>query len=260
MATLRVTFLGTATSIGIPVIGCDCEVCQSTDPKNKRLRSSIYIETDDFRWVVDTGPDFRTQCLRENIRELDAVIYTHSHMDHVVGFDDLRRFTFGDDVDLPLYATKGCLDDLKRMFSYAFSGENRYTGYIKPNPKEITGPFQLGECQVIPLPVDHGKVETIGFHFQLPGGRRFAYISDCKTLHPESIETLQGVDVLVLDALRFTPHPTHMNFEEALAMRSQLGAKETWFTHFTDEVDHEKAQATLPKGVALAYDGLKLEI
>ena len=259
MEKLRVTFLGTATSIGVPVIGCDCDVCQSSNPRIKRLRSSIYVETDACCWIVDTGPDFRTQCLRENIRRVDAVLYTHSHIDHVVGFDDLRRFTFGD-VDLPLHATKSCLADLKRMFSYAFNGENCYTGYIKPAPHEITGPFQLGECEVIPLPVDHGKVETIGFHFQLPGGLRFGYVSDCKTLRPETIAALEGVDVLVLDALRFTPHPTHMNFEEALAMSARLSAGETWFTHFSDEIDHEKAQATLPKGVALAYDGLKLEI
>lgn len=256
---MRVTFLGTGTSIGVPVIGCDCAVCQSTDTRNKRLRSSIYIETEACCWVVDTGPDFRAQCLRENIRRVDAVIYTHSHMDHVVGFDDLRRFTFGD-IDLPIHATASCMDDLRRMFGYAFSGENRYTGYIKPAPHEIEGPFVLGECVVTPLPVQHGKVETIGFHFQMPGGRRFGYVSDCKILMPETIRVLEGVDVLVLDALRFTPHPTHMNFEEALAMREQLGAGETWFTHFSDEVDHEKAEAALPKGVALAYDGLKLEI
>ena len=259
MEKLRVTFLGTATSIGVPVIGCDCPVCQSPDPKNKRLRSSIYVQTEAASWVVDTGPDFRTQCLRENIRHLDAVLYTHAHMDHVVGFDDLRRFTFGD-TDLPIHATEACLEDLRRMFSYAFNGENRYTGYIKPAPHPITGPFKLGKCQVTPLPVEHGKVETLGFHFQMPGGKRFGYISDCKTLHPESIALLENVDVLVLDALRFTPHPTHMNFEEALAMRTRLGAKETYFTHFSDEVEHQKAQAELPKGVALAYDGLKLEI
>lgn len=256
---MQVTFLGTGTSIGVPVIGCDCAVCQSTDPKNKRLRSSIYVKTEACCWVVDTGPDFRTQCLRENIRRVDAVLYTHGHMDHVVGFDDLRRFTFGD-VELPIHATKACLDDLKRMFDFAFNGENRYTGYIKPAPHEIDGPFRLGNCTVTPLPVTHGKLETIGFHFQMPGGPGFAYVSDCKTLLPETVEALKDVDVLVLDALRFTSHPTHMNFDEALAAREFLGARRTWFTHFSDEVDHEKAEATLPKGVALAYDGLKLEI
>ncbi len=260
MEKLRVTFLGTATSIGIPVIGCDCSVCRSEDPRNKRLRSSIYVETDACCWVVDTGPDFRTQCLREDIRQVDAVLYTHSHMDHVVGFDDLRRFTFGHDIEMPIHATAETLDDLQRMFHYAFNGENRYTGYIKPNPHVIDGSFQLGDCEVTPLPVSHGKVETIGFQFQLPSGPRFGYVSDCKTLSEAAEETLREVDVLVIDALRFTPHPTHMNFDEALATAERLNARQTWFTHFSDEVDHQKAEATLPKGVALAYDGLKLEI
>ena len=260
METMRITFLGTGTSIGVPVIGCDCQVCQSPDPRNKRLRSSIYVETEHGCWVVDTGPDFRAQCLRENIRRVDAVLYTHGHIDHVVGFDDLRRFTFGEGVSLPIYATKACLADLRRMFRYAFSGDNRYTGYIKPMPREIDGPFRLGDCEVIPVPVDHGEVETIGFLFRTPAGRRFGYVSDCKTIPPESILALENVEVLVLDALRFRSHPTHMNFEEALAMRQRLGAQQTWFTHFSDEVDHEKAEAMLPKGVALAYDGLKLEI
>lgn len=206
MEKMRVTFLGTGTSIGIPVIGCDCAVCQSEDPRNKRLRSSIYLETEAESWIVDTGPDFRTQCLRENIRKVDAVLYTHAHMDHVVGFDDLRRFTFGD-VELPIHATRECLDDLRRMFHFAFSGENRYKGYLKPAPHEIDGLFRLGDCEVSPLPVDHGKVETIGYHFELPGGGRFGYVSDCKRLLPESMDRLQGVDVLVLDALRFTPIP-----------------------------------------------------
>ena len=142
MESMRVTFLGTGTSIGVPVIGCDCDVCQSSDPRNNRLRSSIYVETESCCWVVDTGPDFRTQCLRENIRRVDAVLSTHALMDHVVGFDDLRRFTFGD-VDLPIHATESCLEDFKRMFAFAFNGENRYKGYIKPRPQEITGPFQL---------------------------------------------------------------------------------------------------------------------
>ncbi len=257
---MRITFLGTATSIGVPVIGCDCDVCQSDDPRNKRLRSSIFVETPECQWVVDTGPDFRTQCLRENIRHLDAVLYTHAHMDHVTGFDDLRRFTFGADAELPLYGTEECLGDLKRMFHYAFNGENRYIGYIKPKAMVIDGPFQLGTTEITPLPVNHGRVETIGYLFTKPDGRRLAYISDCKTLSPEAERLMQGVDVLVLDALRFREHPTHLNFSEALQLRKDVGARQTWFTHFSCDVDHEKAEATLPKGVGLAYDGLKLDL
>ena len=257
---MRITFLGTATSIGVPVIGCDCAVCQSDDPRNHRLRSSIFVETPECQWAVDTGPDFRMQCLRENIRHLDAVIYTHAHMDHVVGFDDLRRFTFGKDADLPIHGTAECLADLKRMFHYAFNGENCYIGYIKPRPIEIDGPFQLGSTEITPLPVEHGRVTTIGFLFTKPDGKRLAYISDIKRLSPEAEALVQGVDVLILDALRFREHPTHLNFSEALQLRADVGARQTWFTHFSCEVDHEKAEASLPNGVALAYDGLKLEL
>ena len=146
------------------------------------------------------------------------------------------------------------------MFAFAFNGENRYIGYIKPKPVEIEGPFTLGSTTVTPLPVEHGKVTTIGFLFVPANGKRIAYISDCKRLHPEAEALVQDVDVLVVDALRFREHPTHLNFDEALALREAVGARQTWFTHFSCEVDHEKAQAALPKGVALAYDGLKLDL
>ncbi len=255
---MELTFLGTGTSIGVPVIGCDCAVCQSDDLRNKRFRSSVYMKSATHAWVIDTGPDFRTQCLRENVRHLDAVLYTHAHMDHVVGFDDLRRFSFGADEELPIYATPECLADLQKMFAYAFNGENRYTGYIKPKPFEVTEAFMLGETKVTPLPVVHGKVRTIGYLFTKPSGERLGYISDAKSIPDESRRLLRDVDVLILDALRFREHPTHLNFEEALAVREDLGAVQTWFTHFSCEVDHEKAEAGLPKGVALAYDCLKI--
>lgn len=258
---LRITFLGTGTSIGVPSIGCDCSVCLSSDPRNKRLRSSIYVEArDGLSWVVDTGPDFRTQCLRAGIRHLDAVLYSHAHMDHIVGFDDLRRFTIGQNASLPIYGTASCLADLRRMFGYAFDGENRYTGYIKPDPREVRGPFALGKTIITPLPVTHGKVETIGYLFCTTSGKRFAYISDCKTLSDDALRLLGGVEVIVIDALRHREHPTHMNFSEALALVLELGPGRVWFTHFSCEVDHEKAEAALPKNVALAYDGLQIDL
>lgn len=257
--SLHLTFLGTGTSVGIPVIGCDCAVCRSGDPRDKRLRCSIYLQTPEMAWLVDTGPDLRAQCLRENIRRVDAAIFTHPHMDHLTGFDELRRFTVGVDDVMPVYGTAGCLAVLERMFSYAFNGENRYRGYLKPFPKPIHGPFHLGATTITPLPVLHGKVDTIGFLFSRGGKKLCAYIPDCKTLEPMTMEALQGVDTLIIDALRHTPHVTHMNFEEALEVQREIQPRQTWFTHIQCEIMHAVEDPKLPPGVNLAYDGLKLE-
>lgn len=256
---MQLTFLGTGTSVGIPVVGCDCMVCHSTDPKDKRLRSSVYLRTPEMMWVVDTGPDFRTQCLRENIRQVDAALFTHPHMDHVTGFDDLRRFTVEEDHFIPVHASPECMEVLERMYIYAFNGENRYRGYLKPLPKPIHGPFELGTTSVTPLPAQHGKVETTGFLFSREGQKLCAYIPDCKTLLPPAMEALQGVDTLIIDALRHTPHPTHMNFEEALAVQKAVQPRQTWFTHIQCEIMHAVEEPKLPRGVNIAYDGLKLE-
>ncbi len=252
------TFLGTGTSVGIPMIGCDCEVCRSMDPRDKRLRSSIWLSTPEMSWVVDTGPDFRTQCLRAGIRHLDAAIYTHPHMDHLTGFDELRRFTIPADAYMPVYAMPSCLAVLERMFEYAFSGENRYRGYLKPFPKPIHGPFHLGETLVTPLPVLHGKVECIGYLFTRHGLKHCAYLPDAKVLQPETLAALEGVDTLIIDALRHTEHPTHMNFAEALTVQARLKPRRTFFTHLQCEIMHARDEPLLPEGVQLAYDGLKL--
>ena len=147
MSDFFITFLGTGTSVGVPMIGCDCAVCTSDDPRDQRYRSSIFVQAPEASWIVDTGPELRLQCLRENISEIDAVIYTHAHMDHVVGFDDLRRFSAGADATIDLYGTEACLADLQRMFAWAFDGTNRYPGYIKPEPQVIDGPFELGDTR-----------------------------------------------------------------------------------------------------------------
>ncbi len=258
MSQLQLTFLGTGTSVGIPVIGCDCATCQSTDPHDKRLRCSVYVQTPEAAWVVDTGPDFRTQCLRENIRHLDAAIYTHPHMDHLTGFDELRRFTIGEHDTMPIHATPDCLAVIERMFIYAFNGENRYRGYLKPAPMPITGPFEIGGTHITPLPVQHGKVDTIGFLFTRGGKKLCAYIPDAKTVSDEAMRAMQGVDTLIIDALRHTPHPTHMNFAESLTLQQLLKPRQTWFTHLQCEIMHAIEDPKLPAGVHLAYDGLKL--
>ncbi|MBK8092296.1 MAG: MBL fold metallo-hydrolase [Verrucomicrobiaceae bacterium] len=259
MSQMRLTFLGTGTSVGVPMIGCDCATCRSTDPRDQRYRSSVWIETPECSWVVDTGPDFRSQCLRAGIRRLDAALFTHPHMDHLTGFDELRRFTIPEEATMPVYATQSCLDVLERMFNYAFNGENRYRGYLKPDPRPISGPFQLGGTTVTPLPVQHGKVETIGYLFTRSGRKLCAYIPDAKTLSDEAMQAIAGVDTLILDALRHTPHLTHMNFTEALAVQAVLRPRQTWFTHFQCEIMPATEEPKLPPGIALAYDGLRLE-
>lgn len=259
MSSFKITFLGTGTSVGVPMIGCDCETCRSADPRDKRLRSSIYIETPEASWVVDTGPDFRTQALRANLRHLDAALYTHPHMDHLTGFDELRRFTIGEHEVMPVYAMPSCLMVIERMYEFAFNGQNRYRGYLKPEPRPIEGPFYLGGTLITPLPVLHGKVETMGYLFSREGRKLCAYIPDCKVVLPESMEALQGVDTLVVDALRYTEHFTHMNFTEALEVQRRLQPRQTWFTHIACEILHSRDEPKLPEGVKIAYDGLQLE-
>ena len=260
MSDFAITFLGTGTSIGVPVVGCDCETCRSDDPRDKRLRSSIYVETGEVQVLVDTGPDLRMQCLREKISHADAVIYTHGHMDHVVGFDDLRRFTPGADASLPIYALPETMADLRRMFAFAFNGENHYPGYIKPEPHLIEGVFAIGDLKITPLPVRHGKVDTVGFLFEQAGRKLAAYVPDCKAFLGDSLELMRGVDTLLVDALRRTPHVTHMNFEEALAVVAMVKPRQAWFTHIADEIMHARDEPTLPEGTRIAYDGLRLEL
>jgi len=260
MNDFAITFLGTGTSVGVPMIGCDCEVCTSADSRDQRYRSSIHVATPEAAWIVDTGPELRLQCLREGITHIDAVIYTHAHMDHVTGFDDLRRFSVGADATLDIHATAECLADIRRMFGFAFDGTNRYPGYIKPEPHVIDGPFRLGATEVVPLPVTHGRLETIGFLFRRGGEKVAAYLPDCKTVSDEAREALRGVGCLIIDALRPIGHPTHMNIGEAVAFSQEVVPGETWLTHIAHEVSHARVESELPRGIRIAYDRLKLEL
>ncbi len=259
MTSISLSFLGTGTSVGVPMIGCGCETCTSTDPRDSRARCSVLIRTPELSFVIDTGPDFRMQCLRAGITQLDAVLYTHSHMDHVTGFDDLRRFTVAEEAELPVYARPACMAVLKRMFEHAFNGENRYRGYLKPDPRLIEGEFMLGHTLVTPLPLVHGKVETIGYLFSRNGRKLCAYMSDCKLVTPDALKLIQGVDTLITDGLRLTPHVTHMNWDEALALHAQVKPRCTWLTHFACEVMHARDEPRLPPDVRMAYDGLELQ-
>jgi phosphoribosyl 1,2-cyclic phosphate phosphodiesterase len=292
---LTLTFLGTGTSQGVPMIGCDCEVCRSPDPRDKRLRSSIYIETPEWAFVVDTGTDFRTQALRENIRRVDAVLFTHSHTDHIMGFDDLRRFAYARGY-MPVYASPQTMRDLERVYEFAFKSLNPFPGYLKPEPHVIEGPFQLGRTTITPLPVPHGNTMVNGYLFSRPPARNtdlqsvrpvelhsaesqtadsmsagrtgenacvpeklVAYLSDCSDVPAEIIDRISGVKILIIDALRDKPHPTHLTVDQALEFARRIQPQQTYFTHVAHELAHS-AESRLPSGVKMAYDGLKLTL
>jgi phosphoribosyl 1,2-cyclic phosphate phosphodiesterase len=255
---LTITFLGTATSQGVPVIGCPCAVCASGDPRDKRTRSSIYVSTPETAWVIDTGPEFRLQCLREKIDRIDAVVYTHSHTDHMMGFDDLRPFC-ANGRDLPIYASAETMAALQRVFEFAFTVGRNIPGYVRPQPHLIDGPFELGGTRLTPLPLQHGRAHVNGYLFESDGRRLAAYLSDCKEVPATVIERIQGVESLIIDALRHREHPTHLSVSEALAVAAQVQPRETWFTHICHELGHAGTDAELPPATHLAYDGLKLE-
>lgn len=258
MVDFLLTFLGTGTSQGIPMLTCDCAVCTSPDPRDRRSRASLYIETPECAFVVDTGPDFRQQALRERIRRVDAVVLTHAHTDHIMGFDDIRAFCHGGK-EMPVYGSAETLSLVERAFSFAFDGSNRFPGYLHPRSHTVDAPFSLGETLLTPLPVPHGRMTTYGFLFTRGGRRIAAYLSDCKAV-PDAVRgQIAGVETLILDALRHREHPTHMNIAEALAVHEAVQPRMTWFTHLCHDLGHAETEATFPKNVRIAYDGLKLQ-
>lgn len=260
MGDFRINFLGTGTSMGIPVIGCDCSVCTSTDHRDKRLRTAIYVETPECKFVVDTPPDFREQCLRLGLKRLDAALFTHSHVDHVLGFDDLRRFCQMANRRIPIYASPETMGDLKRVFYYAFSGKNVIETYVRVEPVEFEGAFQIGETTVFPVLLPHGRFETNGFVFHRNNKKLLAYYTDCNGVPEEAIQAAKGAELLVIDALRFQDHSSHLTVEEALHFAQRIAAKQTLLIHMGHDLGHAATEACLPDDVRLAYDGLHLEL
>jgi phosphoribosyl 1,2-cyclic phosphate phosphodiesterase len=253
---LKITFLGTGTSQGVPVIGCLCPVCTSLDFRDKRLRTSIHVEIDSLSIVVDAGPDFRQQMLREHIGRLDAIIFTHAHRDHTAGLDDVRAYNFMQQMDMPVYGTLPTLDQLRVEYAYAFH-PNAYPGLPRLMLNEIDeNPFSINGTAILPLPVLHLKLPVLGFRFG-----NFSYITDANYISEDTLERLKGTEVLVLNALQREWHVSHFNLEEALKMIEIISPAQTFLTHISHKLGiHAVVERELPKNVLLAFDGMQLQM
>ena len=265
MPALTVTLLGTGTSTGVPVLGCGCAVCASADPRDRRLRTSAHVvahtEAGDVHLQIDAGPDFRAQALRHGVTEVDALLVTHEHFDHVTGLDDLRPLFFRNRAPIPVFAHPRTAGALHTMFRYVF--DRTYPGASLLDLHPIDGPFTVASrapgseaaVEVVPVPAPHGPTEVLGFRLGA-----FAYLTDVSAVPDAALALLDGVDTLVLDGLRPDPHPTHLSFDEAAAAAARVGARETWLVHVTHAVPHAEADRALPEGVRLGHDGLRLEV
>lgn len=237
------------------MIGCDCKVCKSTDPRNRRRRSCLHLEAGGVHIQVDTPPDFREQALEYGILKIDAVLFTHAHADHIFGFDDIRRFNTIQGGVIPAYADAATLKDLTRVFDYIST--EKIPGFYRPQIDFIAveGVFQIGGIKITPLPVEHGYNPTFGYLFEADG-RRLAYIPDCKQMPESTLALVKNVDVMILDALRHRDHKTHMTVEQSVAVLQQIKAKQSYLVHLCHDIDHAELEETLPDGINVSYDGL----
>ena len=253
---VKVTFLGTGTSHGVPMIGCDCTTCQSTDPRDKRLRPSIFIEPDDgTKLLVDCGPDLRAQALAHDLRRIDAIVFTHGHADHILGLDELRRYNYLQHAAMACYGDAATVADIRKMFAYIFDPATpRGGGLPLIETFTIGGPFCIGRSEIVPVPIMHGSRPILGLRIG-----RFAYLTDCSSIPEGSYALLEDLDVLVIDALRERAHPTHFSLSEAEAATRRIAPRRAYFTHMCHDLPHEATCARLPDSMQLAYDGLMVE-
>lgn len=247
--------LGSGTSTGVPVIGCGCAVCRSSDPRNRRTRPGLRLDFEGGTVVVDTSPDFREQALRFALERVDAVLYTHAHADHVFGLDDLRIYNFRQRAPIPCFGSPETIARLRQIFAYVFEEGQEGGGKPKIELVAVTAPFELLGERVVPVPVMHGDMPVLGFRVG-----SFAVVTDVSSIPPSSYEAVAGVDVLVLSALRYRAHPTHFTIEEAIAAARRIGARRTILTHLAHDVDHGDVRVPLPPGVELGHDGLVVEL
>lgn len=252
---MRVTFLGTGTSTGVPVPTCDCAVCTSADPRDRRLRPSILLEWEGASVLVDTSTDLRQQALDHRLMRLDAVLYTHAHADHIFGLDELRMYNWRRGGAMPVYGSATTLAAIRRTFWYVFEDVEAGGGKPLLEMHEVHGPFELAGRRIVPVPLHHGRLPILGYRI---GG--FAYLTDVSEIPDGSYALLRGLDVLVLSALRHRPHPTHFHLARAIDEARRIGATRTLFTHIAHELSHGAVAATLPPGLELAHDGLVVEV
>ena len=254
MPSFQLTVLGSGTSMGVPTLGCHCAVCESTDPHDKRTRPSVLLSYGGRNVVIDTTPDFRFQAMRARMDRLDAVIYTHGHADHILGLDDVRAFNIKQKAAVPIYAAVETLATLKRQFNYIFEKPTPGATVPQIEMHSIDGPFELFGARFVPIQAMHGPQPVLGFRIG-----KVAYLTDFSAVPNASKELLSGLDDFILDALRYTSHPTHSNVEQSLALVAEVKPKRAWFTHVCHDLGHEAANAKLPANVRLAYDGLQIE-
>jgi len=248
------TVLGSGTSMGVPTIGCSCAVCHSSDPHDRRTRPSILLQFGGKVVLIDTTPDFREQAIREHITQIDAVLYTHTHADHILGIDDLRPLSYHRDGKIPLYARPDAAEFIRNMFRYIFDADYKFGGLARLELKPIDGVFELFGRRFEPIPVIHGETEIFGYRFGSA-----AYLTDFSEIPEASFAQLQNLDVLFLDGLRHKPHPTHSTVENSIRIADRLAAKRVFFTHICHDLPHEATNASLPPRVRLSHDGMKLE-
>ena len=252
---MKITFLGTGTSYGVPMVGCECRVCTSDNPKNSRMRSSIYISEGEYNILIDAATELRIQCLKNSVKSLDAVLLTHSHADHVLGFDDLRHFNRKRKINIPVYGSVKTVNDVHRMFSYAFKEVSSNGSKPKVTLIPIEGNLNLYGMEIIPVDVMHGEEMVTAYRF-----KKFAYVTDVSQIPQDSMEKLKGLDLLIIAALRNIPHEKHFSIEQAISVVAKLKPKQTFFTHIAHEVEHEETDKSLPAGIKLAYDGLSIDV
>jgi phosphoribosyl 1,2-cyclic phosphate phosphodiesterase len=248
------TVLGSGTSMGVPTIGCPCPVCNSPDPHDRRTRPSVLVQYEGHSVLIDTTPDFREQALREGLRYLDAVLFTHAHADHIMGFDDLRPLTFWREGKILVYGQPSVIERLRDVFRYIFEGDYHFGGRGEIELREISGPVELFGACFLPVKLMHGREAIYGYRFGSA-----AYLTDFSEIPEESMRQLTGLDILFLDALRHRPHPTHSTLENSVRLVERLQPKRAFFTHISHDLGHEETNRSLPQNVRLAHDGLKLE-
>jgi len=254
---MKIILLGSGTSQGVPIIGCNCKTCTSKNPKNKRLRASVYVETEDAKILIDTSIDFRQQMLRAGITDIDAVLFTHHHVDHIFGMDDLRQINQRLDKYIDIYGNNTTIEEIKITFRYIFDEELiRYKSVPLVNLNTIDNtPFYIKETKIIPIEVFHGRIKILGFRIS-----NFAYLTDCSLIPESEYEKFENLDLLIVNALRRKPHPTHFNLEQAIEVAKLFKPKATYFTHLTHDINYEEINPTLPENINLGYDGLTIEL